>query len=156
MRHSPTALWITGVKKERIAMQQPRLYDAGPRSPWYRILLGYHKHSGSWAWIIHRLTGIGLTVYIIVHIYAVSALQKGKEAFDMEMKLFSSPFFLFLEWALGALVVYHALNGIRIVLVDFANGAKYHKQLSFAIWTIGFVVIIAMAILIFSPYIGHQ
>ncbi len=73
-------------------MQQPGNYDAGPRYTWYHTLLGYHKFSGSWAWIIHRLTGIGLIAYIIVHIYAVSTLQKGKEAFDAEMKFFTSPF----------------------------------------------------------------
>ena len=137
-------------------MQQSSSSDAGIRYPWYRILLGYHKHSGSWAWIIHRLTGIGLTLYIIVHIYAVSALQRGKEAFDTEMKLFSSPFFLFLEWALGALVVYHALNGIRIVLIDFGNGAKYHKPLYYTIWIIGIIVVAIMAILIFGPSIGRH
>lgn len=136
-------------------MHQPGGYEAGPHYPWYHILLGYHKFSGSWAWIIHRLTGIGLTVYIIVHIYAVSSLQRGKEAFDTEMKLFSSPFFLFLEWALGALVVYHALNGIRIVLIDLGSGSKYHKPLYYATWTVGIVLLVVMAILIFGPHIGQ-
>jgi succinate dehydrogenase / fumarate reductase cytochrome b subunit len=137
-------------------MQHTDSYGAGPRYPWYHILLGYHKHSGSWAWIIHRLTGIGLTLYIIVHIYAISALQKGKEAFDAEMKFFSSPFFLFLEWALGALVFYHALNGIRIVLIDLGNGSKYHKPLYYTTWTVGIVLMVIMAILIFGPHIGRQ
>ncbi len=137
-------------------MQHTGSYDAGPRYPWYHILLGYYKYSGSWAWIIHRLTGIGLTLYIIVHIYAISALQKGKEAFDTEMKFFSSPFFLFLEWALGALVLYHALNGIRIVLIDLGNGSKYHKSLYYGIWIVGIVLMVIMAILIFGPHIGRQ
>ncbi len=137
-------------------MQSPRTDDAGPRQSWFQTLVGYHKFSGSWAWILHRLTGIGLTAYIIIHIYALSSLQRGREAFDAEMKLFTSPFFLFLEWALGALVVYHALNGVRIVLIDFANGAKYHKPLYYATWCVGILMMIVMAVLIFGPHIGSQ
>lgn len=137
-------------------MQQSGSSDGGARYQWYHTLLGYHKFSGSWAWIIHRLTGIGLTLYIIVHIYALSCLQRGKEAFDTEMKLFSSPFFLFLEWALGGLVLYHALNGIRIVLIDLGNGAKYHKALYYAAWTIGIILLIIMAILIFGPHFDRS
>ncbi len=137
-------------------MLQPDTHDTGSRYPWYHTLLGYHKFSGSWAWIIHRLTGIGLITYIIIHIYTLSSLQKGKEAFDTEMRLFTSPFFLFLEWALGAFVLYHALNGIRIVLIDLGSRSKYHKALYYATWTVGIILLVIMAILIFDPHIVRQ
>lgn len=118
-------------------------------SRWLTIMFNYRKHSGSWAWILHRVTGLGLTLYILVHIVALTGLLRGEAAFNEEMALFSSPFFLFIEWALGSLVMFHSLNGIRIVLTDFGNGARYHKQILVFVYIIGILMIAGMAYLIF-------
>ena len=96
---------------------------------WIKTNLNYKRETGSWAWILHRITGIVLIGYLFVHIYSLSLLSKGKAAFDSEMITFSSPIMLILEWFLFAFVLFHALNGVRIILVDWAEGARYHKQL---------------------------
>lgn len=131
------------------------LYQSG----WTKVLTTYHRFAGSWAWILHRISGLALTAYIFIHIIALSSLQKhkvdGGKAFDAEMALFSSPFFLLLEWLLFAFVLYHTLNGIRIVLVDFANGARYHKQLHYAVLIIGVIAFLAMGYVIFSHQINR-
>jgi succinate dehydrogenase / fumarate reductase cytochrome b subunit len=119
-------------------------------SRWLSVLFNYKKHSGSWAWILHRITGLGLTFYILLHIIALTGLLKGEAAFNAEMKFFTSPFFLFGEWLLGTLVVFHAVNGIRIVLVDLGNGAKYHKQILKFVYVLTFIFIAGMGYLIFS------
>lgn len=128
------------------------------QSSWTKVMMKYHKFSGSWAWILHRISGIALTGYIFMHIIALSSLQKhkidGGKAFDAEMALFSSPFFLVLEWFLFAFVLFHTLNGIRIVLVDFANGARYHKKLHYAMITIGIIGFLVMGYVIFSHQIN--
>jgi len=121
-------------------------------SRWLDVMFHYKKHSGSWAWILHRITGLGLTAYILMHIIALTGLLKGEEAFNAEMKLFSSPLFLVGEWLLGALVIFHAVNGIRIVLVDLGNGARYHKQLLVVVYIISFIMVAGMGYLIF----GHM
>lgn len=118
-------------------------------SRWLDVMLHYKKHSGSWAWILHRITGLGLTAYILVHIIALTGLLKGEAAFNAEMKLFTSPLFLVGEWFLGVLVMFHAVNGIRIVLVDLGNGAKYHKQILAFVYIISFVMVVGMGFLIF-------
>ncbi len=126
---------------------------------WTKIMTRYHRFSGSWAWILHRITGIALTGYIFMHIFALSNLQKWKSdkgvAFNEEMALFTSPFFLVVEWLLFAFVLYHTLNGIRIVLVDFANGARYHKKLHYVMVTIGIIAFIAMGYVIFSHQVNQ-
>jgi succinate dehydrogenase / fumarate reductase, cytochrome b subunit len=119
-------------------------------SRWLEVMFHYRKHSGSWAWILHRLTGLGLTAYILLHIVALTGLLKGEAAFNEEMRLFSSPLFLFGEWLLGALVMFHAINGIRIVLVDFGNGARYHKQILVFVYVISFIIVAGMGYLIFG------
>jgi len=123
---------------------------------WLKTLLRYRKNAGSWAWILHRLTGLGLTFYLFVHIIALTGLTKGEATFNEEMALFQSPIFLFLEWALGTLVMFHAINGIRIVLVDFGNGARNHKKILAFVYTLGIIMVIGMGYLIFTPHLMNH
>jgi len=118
-------------------------------SRWLKIMFNYKKHTGSWAWILHRITGLGLTFYILIHIVALTGLLKGEQAFNEEMVLFGSPVFVFFEWALGALVMFHSLNGIRIALIDFGNGARYHKQILGFVYVLAIIMVAGMGFLMF-------
>jgi succinate dehydrogenase / fumarate reductase cytochrome b subunit len=128
-------------------MAQIKTFD---QKNWIKENLDYRKDSGSWAWIYHRISGIALIGYLFLHIYSVSPLSQGKAAFDHKMASFSSPFFMLLEWLLFAFVLFHSLNGVRIVLVDWADGAKYHKQLYSYSVVIGIILFLAMGYIMFS------
>jgi succinate dehydrogenase / fumarate reductase cytochrome b subunit len=118
-------------------------------SRWMSVMMSYKKHTGSWAWILHRLTGLGLTLYLYVHIVALTGLLRGEAAFNEEMAFFRTPVFIFFEWALGALVMFHALNGVRIALIDLGNGARYHKQVLAFVYVLGIIMVAGMGYLIF-------
>jgi succinate dehydrogenase / fumarate reductase cytochrome b subunit len=124
-----------------------------PLGAWNRLIFAYRRHSGSWAYLLQRITGIGLVVYLFVHIWALTSLMHGRAAFAEEMKTFTTPPFKFAEWMLGTLVMFHAFNGIRIAVVDLANGARYHKKLLGAVWIVGIAVVVMMFFLIFSSEI---
>jgi len=128
-------------------MREYRKFD---QRNWIKTNLNYKKETGSWAWILHRITGIVLIGYLFVHIYSLSLLSKGKAAFDREMVTFSSPIMLVLEWFLFAFVLFHALNGVRIILVDWAEGARYHKQLLKFSVVVGILLFFAMGYIMFS------
>jgi succinate dehydrogenase cytochrome b subunit len=130
-------------------------YQQKPPEGWLKTNLKYYKHGGSWAWILHRVTGLGLTAYIYVHIYALTTLTQGEKAFDEEMKLFTTPVFKVLEWLLFSLVLFHAFNGVRIVLVDWANGARYHKVILKVVYGLGIVMFIGMGYLMFREPINN-
>lgn len=117
---------------------------------WIRENLNYKKDSGSWAWILHRVTGIALMGYLFLHIYSLSPLTNGEVAFNRAMETYTTPFFMVLEWLLFAFVLFHSLNGIRIVIVDWADGAKYHKQLYRMTLVLGIILFLAMGVLMFS------
>jgi succinate dehydrogenase / fumarate reductase cytochrome b subunit len=125
-------------------------YKTFDQKSWIRTNLEYRKDTGSWAWILHRISGIALMGYLFLHIYSVSPLSQGKAAFDHKMQTFGSPFFMFLEWLLFAFVLFHSLNGVRIVLVDWAEGARYHKQLYRYSFVIGIILFFAMGYIMFS------
>jgi succinate dehydrogenase / fumarate reductase cytochrome b subunit len=130
-------------------------YQPKPPEGWIKTNLNYYKHSGSWAWILHRVAGLGLTAYIYIHIYALTTLTQGEKAFDEEMKLFTTSVFKILEWLLFSLVLFHAFNGVRIVLVDWANGARYHKKILTVVYSLGIVLFVGMGYLMFRGPINN-
>jgi succinate dehydrogenase / fumarate reductase, cytochrome b subunit len=128
--------------------------NRAPVGAWTRIITTYRQHSGSLAYIFHRISGVVLIGYLFVHIWALSSLKNGQAAFQEEMALFTTPPFKVLEWMLGLAVMYHALNGIRIALVDLADGARYHKKLLTAVYVVGVLLVILMGVLIFQEELG--
>lgn len=121
-----------------------------PVGRWSKIMMVYKRHAGSWAWIFHRITGIALTAYLFLHIYALTTIAKGRVAFEEEMKLFTTAPFVVLEWLLFIPVIYHALNGFRIVLVDLGKGARNQKKILRTVYALAGVATVVMAVLILS------
>ncbi len=112
--------------------------------------LNYYKFIGSWAWILHRLSGLALIFYLTLHIWVINSLTYGPEAFDKVMNFLASPLFKLLEVGLWAVILYHAFNGVRVVIVDFFKGSLVHKKLfvvfmaiAFVLWALGSVILIS-------------
>lgn len=102
--------------------------------------LDYYKFVGSWAWILHRLSGLALIFYLSAHIWVINNLAKGPEAFNSIMGVLNSPFFKFVEVGLWGVILFHAFNGVRIVFVDFFKGSLFHKKLFFILIFIAFIL----------------
>ncbi len=67
--------------------------------------------------ILHRVTGLALLAYLVLHIVTVStALLAGRAAFDRTMATLARPGFLALDVALVGCVLFHALNGLRVIM----------------------------------------
>lgn len=108
------------------------------------------QFSGMVAWAIQRVTGVLLLGYLLLHVHTISSLSQGPAAFDRALATFRSPFFRLLEIGLLGTVVLHALNGIRITLIDLGVGVHKQRQL---FWTVtvgvGLLVFLAGAIPMF-------
>jgi succinate dehydrogenase / fumarate reductase cytochrome b subunit len=90
----------------------------------------YRGKEGQWSWILHRLTGIGVLLFLLAHIMDTLLLGWGPEVYDKVIGIYSHPFFRINEVVLFAAVLYHSINGVRIIIVDFWPGAtQYHKPL---------------------------
>jgi succinate dehydrogenase / fumarate reductase cytochrome b subunit len=85
---------------------------------------------GMWAWILHRLTGLGLVLYIFIHIVLMStALWMGQQTFDSMLSyLMGHPVFQMLETLVVGAALYHGFNGIRILLFDLGVGIGVRSQ----------------------------
>jgi len=84
-----------------------------PVLSWYAKTRGWH-YVISW---LHRFTGIGLIIILIVHMYTLSLLQT-PDVDPTKMKVIVSPIFLFLAWVSSLAVSFHALNGGRLILYE--------------------------------------
>lgn len=72
------------------------------------------------AWA-HRVSGVFLAIYLVFHILTLSSLST-PEKFIEKMQLYATIFPGFLEWCLAIPVIFHALNGGRLILYEiFGN-----------------------------------
>jgi succinate dehydrogenase / fumarate reductase cytochrome b subunit len=86
------------------------------------------RYAGNVAFWIQRLTGLALVVYLLIHIHTIRDLQN-PEKFDEALALFRKPIFKLGEIGLLATVILHALNGIRLTLVDVGIGLSKQRQM---------------------------
>ena len=71
---------------------------------------------------LHRLTGLGLLLYFVLHILLTSSRAFGQGAWAQAMGRVSGTFFLVGEYLVFAAFAFHAINGIRLVLVELGFG----------------------------------
>lgn len=105
----------------------------------------YRLQTGSFAWIIHRLTGIALTLYIFLHLYVLSGLRDPAR-YEAMIKLTDAPLVRLMEAGLLALVISHGLNGFRLTLIDMGVSTKKQKFLFWIAFALGAFVFILGAL----------
>ncbi|WP_236796797.1 succinate dehydrogenase, cytochrome b556 subunit [Amycolatopsis sp. GM8] len=102
----------------------------------------YRGDPGMWSWVLHRITGVLTFFFLFVHVLDTSLVRVSPETYDSVIETYKTPIVNLLEVGLVGAVLYHALNGIRIMLVDFwSKGPKYQKPM---LWTIVVVWVVVM------------
>ena len=99
----------------------------------------YRWRTGGIAWLLHRLSGVALAAYLPMHIWVNHHLSQGPEQYNEIMRILAMPVFKILEVGLWGVILYHTLNGIRILLIDLGPGVKYQKQLFWAVVIAGVI-----------------
>ncbi len=84
---------------------------------------------GTWAFILNRITALGLTLYLFMHLIVLGNLARGPEAYDSFIAFAKNPVFIFGEMLVIAAGLIHGLNGIRIALNSFGIGVRYQRQI---------------------------
>jgi len=98
-----------------------------------------------WSWLLHRVTGLGILLFLFVHIVDISMIGFGPRVYNESVLLFDSVIVRLLSLSLIAAVLFHSFNGVRIVLIDFwKKGARYQQTM--------FVVALVLAIVVFLPF----
>ena len=81
-------------------------------------LAGGRYGAERYAYALHRLTGLGILAYFLMHIFVTGSRVGGPERWDAAMAFFNSPFFKFGEFTVFLAFAFHALNGIRLIFLE--------------------------------------
>jgi succinate dehydrogenase / fumarate reductase cytochrome b subunit len=115
----------------------------------------YRGQSGHWSWLLHRITGLGVLLFLLVHIVDITLIGFGPKVYNDSIAIFSLPFVRVVSLALIASVLYHAFNGVRIIIVDFwPNGYKYQRALFYTALALSIICFIPMAFFVMAPVFG--
>lgn len=96
-------------------------------------ILAYQSGVGMWAFVLHRITGLALIFYLLMHVMVISHSLRGPNAFNNLLAVLTSPPFIVADLGLLAAVLFHGLNGARIVLFDTGVGIRQQK---FVFWLV--------------------
>ena len=88
----------------------------------------YRGDPGMWSWVLHRITGATIFFFLLVHVLDTALVRVSPEAYNEVINTYKTPIVGLMEVGLVAAVLYHALNGIRVILIDFwQHGPRYQR-----------------------------
>ena len=96
-----------------------------------------------WSWVMHRITGVAIYFFLLVHILDTALVRVSPEAYNAVIDQYKTPVMGLGEIALVAAIGLHALNGLRIILIDFWSVGTKHQKLMFYIVVGLFAVLMA-------------
>jgi len=109
----------------------------------------YRGREGMWSWVLHRITGVAIYFFLLVHILDTSLVRVSPEAYNAVINTYKTPIMGLGEIALVAAIGLHALNGLRIILIDFWSVGTRHQKLMF--W-----IVIGLWIVLLAGFIPRQ
>ena len=105
----------------------------------------YRGREGMWSWVLHRITGVTVFFFLFAHVVDTAMVRVSPEVYNQAVETYKNPIVGVLELGLVAAVLFHALNGIRIVLVDFwEKGALRQREMSYGV--------IGLFVILFVPF----
>ena len=115
----------------------------------------YRGQSGQWSWLFHRVTGVGVLLFLLIHIVDITLIGFGPKVYNDGIAIFSLPVVRASSLALIASVLYHAVNGIRIMIIDFwPAGHKYQRAMFWGVVIIAVAGFIPMSYFVVAPIFG--
>lgn len=115
----------------------------------------YRGQSGQWSWLLHRITGLGVLLFLLVHIVDITLIGFGPTIYNDAILIFSTPVIRVISLALIASLLFHAFNGIRIILIDFwPAGYKYQQAMFYIVLALTIVLFIPTVYYIMAPVFG--
>lgn len=105
--------------------------------------LARNRNPGMLSFWIHRVTGVAVAIFLFLHIFTLSSVFRGKDAYDYTISKFDTKIGYIFQYVLLLAVVIHLLNGIRITIADFFGLTRSQKKL---LWISLFIFFLIVAI----------
>jgi succinate dehydrogenase / fumarate reductase cytochrome b subunit len=131
--------------------------DAGaetPRRPSRKTL--YRGDPGMWSWVLHRISGATIFFFLFVHVVDTALVRVSPQAYDEVVNTYKTPIVGLMEAGLVGAVLFHALNGIRVILIDSWSEGPRHQRLM--LWVVGviFVLVLTAALIVLGSHMAQE
>jgi succinate dehydrogenase / fumarate reductase cytochrome b subunit len=114
----------------------------------------YRGSEGQWAWVLHRVSGLAVLVFLLLHVVDIALVGWGPHLFDDLLFLYRHPVFRVGEFLVFAGVLYHALNGLRIIAIDFfTDDSRVHRRLFWVAMASYAILLIPVFIIMLNHYL---
>jgi succinate dehydrogenase / fumarate reductase cytochrome b subunit len=106
------------------------------------------------SWLMHRITGLGILLFLFIHIVDISLLGFGPKVYNDGILFFDYIIVRLLSLSLIAAVLYHAFNGVRIMFIDFwRKGARYQRAMFIGVLVVTVLFFLPMSYYVLAPAI---
>jgi succinate dehydrogenase / fumarate reductase cytochrome b subunit len=113
----------------------------------------YKGSPGQWSWLAHRITGVAVILFLFAHIVDTAVVGWGPEAYNRVTAVYHNWVVKLLELGLVAAVLYHAINGVKIMVFDFWPSTTRHMKPISAVSTVVFLACMAPVVWIMGESI---
>lgn len=126
-------------------------------SPTVTNVRHYRGGAGQWAWVLHRLSGLGVLLFLMLHVLDTSTVFFAPGAYNFFVRLYQNPLFGLAEIGLGAALIYHAVNGLKLAVLDFAPHLwEWHGRAQKLVWVVFTVLFVPTAGIMLLRIINHN
>ncbi|ORJ60696.1 succinate dehydrogenase, cytochrome b556 subunit [Mycobacterium simiae] len=116
----------------------------------------YRGDPGMWSWVLHRISGATIFFFLFVHVLDTALVRVSPQAYNEVIQTYKTPIVGLMEFGLVAAVLFHALNGIRVILIDFwSEGPRHQKTMLWIIAVIYLLVMVPAAVTIGIHMMEH-
>ncbi len=116
-------------------------------------MFGYQISWAQLAWMGHRLSGIGVIVFLFAHVVETATVALGPGVYDFTQGLYHNLPVRLGEILLMAAVVYHSLNGLRVIVMDFwPRTTVYYRSLTYGVIAATVLAMIPIGLIMITPY----
>ncbi|WP_448223745.1 succinate dehydrogenase, cytochrome b556 subunit [Gordonia iterans] len=116
----------------------------------------YRGDPGMWAWVLQRITGVTIFFFLFVHVLDTAVIRINPNTYTEIIDTYKTPLIGLMEIGLVFCVLFHAINGIRVILIDFwGNGPKYQRQMLWVVGVVFSVLFIAAAVRLLQLLVSH-
>ena len=110
----------------------------------------HRNHPAYWAFLVHRLSGLALALFLPMHFWALGKALEGAAALNGFLKLTDQPLFKFAEWGLVVLLALHMSGGLRLMLIELTDWTGLRKTAFAAACGVSLAVGLAFALSLMS------
>jgi succinate dehydrogenase cytochrome b subunit len=128
------------------AVEQPR----PPRKTLYR------GDPGMWSWVLHRISGATIFFFLFVHVIDTALVRVSPQAYNEVVATYKTPIVGLMEAGLVAAVLYHAVNGIRVILIDSWSEGPRYQRLMLWIVAVVFAVVLVAALIVLGAHMAER